>query len=159
MLQLISFKGLYLFIICLDIFRFMTRLNVFKTSVGSISWGADTSAPQRQISALSAPQQIVVQIVVLVGEPTGRLSGVREQTCRLPSKLSLGSRQVGSPEHCRWGSDMSAPLEFLGLGLALARHWHCPAPGRCKADMTHLHLHLPTNLALFETWQRRTRNG
>ena len=26
MLQLISFKGLYLFIICLDIFRFMTRL-------------------------------------------------------------------------------------------------------------------------------------
>ena len=40
---------------------------------------------------VSAPQQIVV------GEPTGRLSGVREQTCRLPSKLSLGSRQVGSP--------------------------------------------------------------
>ena len=45
MLQLIFFKALYLFIICLDIFRFMTRLDVSKNSVGSISWGADTSAP------------------------------------------------------------------------------------------------------------------
>ena len=54
--------------------------------------------------SVSAPQQIVV------GEPTGQLSGVREQTCRLPSKLSpvgeptgrfprtlpLGARHVGS---------------------------------------------------------------
>ena len=79
------------------LFRFMTRLDMSKKSVGSISWGADTSAP------VSALQQIIV------GEPTGRLSGVREQTCRLPSKLLLGSRQVGSPEHCRWGPDMSAP--------------------------------------------------
>ena len=52
---------------------------------------------------LSAPQQIVV------GEPTGRLSGVREQTCRLPSISALGARQVGSPENRRWGPDMSAP--------------------------------------------------
>ena len=65
--------------------------------------GTDSSAIWRSGADVSAPQQIVV------GEPTGRLSGVREQTCRLPSKLSLGSRQVGSPEHCRWGPDMSAP--------------------------------------------------
>ena len=54
---------------------------------------------------MSAPQHIGVRA------PTARLYGVREQTCRLPSKLSLGSRQVGSPEHCRWGPDMSAPLD------------------------------------------------
>ena len=43
---------------------------------------------------------------------------IREQTCRLPSKLPLGSRQVAylalgsrrvsSPENCRWGADRSA---------------------------------------------------
>ena len=55
MLQLIFFKGHYLFIICLDIFRFMTRLDVSQNSVGSISWGADTSAPQRQVADLSVP--------------------------------------------------------------------------------------------------------
>ena len=66
-------------------------------------WGTDRSTSWRWGADVSAPQQIVV------GEPTGRLSGVREQTCRLPSKLSLGSRQVGSPEHCRWEPDMSAP--------------------------------------------------
>ena len=61
---------------------------------------------------MSAPQHIGV------GAPTGRLAGVREQTCRLPSKLALGSRQVGclafgsrpvgSPANCRWGADRSA---------------------------------------------------
>ena len=58
---------------------------------------------------LSAPQQIVV------GEPTGRLSGVREQTCRLPSISALGARQVGSPENRRWGPDMSAPQTLPNL--------------------------------------------
>ena len=71
MLQLICFKGLYLFIICLDIFRFMTRLDVFKNSVGSISWGADTSAPQGQISDLSAPQR------QFAGGPTRLLPNAR----------------------------------------------------------------------------------
>ena len=79
---------------------------------------------------LSAPQQIVV------GEPTGRLSGVREQTCRLPSKLSLGSRQVGclafgsrpvgSPAYRRWGPDRSVPQK-IGVGgptCRLPRHCH-----------------------------------
>ena len=33
MLQFIFFKGLYLFIICLDIFRFMTRLDLSKNSI------------------------------------------------------------------------------------------------------------------------------
>ena len=33
MLQLLFFKGLYLFIICLDIFRFMTRLDMSKHSI------------------------------------------------------------------------------------------------------------------------------
>ena len=55
---------------------------------------------------MSAPQHIGVGAPTLA---TGRLAGIGEQACRLPSKLSLGSRQVGSPEHCRWGPDMSAP--------------------------------------------------
>ena len=66
-------------------------------------WGTDRSTSWHSGADLSAPQKIVV------GEPTGRLSGVREQTCRLPSISALGSRQVGSPENCRWGPDMSAP--------------------------------------------------
>ena len=37
MLQLIFFKGLYLFIICLDIFRFMIRLDLSKNSIIYIS--------------------------------------------------------------------------------------------------------------------------
>ena len=37
MLQLIFFKGLYLFIICLDIFRFMTRLDLSKNSIIYVS--------------------------------------------------------------------------------------------------------------------------
>ena len=39
---------------------------------------------------MSAPQHIGV------GAPTGRLAGVGEQTCRLPSKLPFGARHVGS---------------------------------------------------------------
>ena len=43
------------------------------------NWGADMSAPQH----------------IGVVAPTGRISSAGEQTCRLPSKLPLGSRQVG----------------------------------------------------------------
>ena len=50
---------------------------------------------------MSAPQHIGV------GAPTGRISSVGEQTCRLPSKLPLGSPQVGYI--WRWGADLSAP--------------------------------------------------
>ena len=64
-------------------------------SPANCRWGADRSDTWRWGADLSAPQQIAV------GEPTGRLSGVGEQTCRLPSKLPLGSRQVGSPANCR----------------------------------------------------------
>ena len=76
---------------------------------------------------MSAPQHIGV------GAPTGRLAGVREQTCRLPSKLALGSRQVGclalGSRHVgstayrrwgtdrstswRWGADVSAPQQIV----------------------------------------------
>ena len=74
-------------------------------------WGADRSAVWRSGADLSAPQQIVV------GEPTGRLSGVREQTCRLPSISALGARQVGSPENRRWGPDMSAPQTVVSRSV------------------------------------------
>ena len=49
---------------------------------------------------MSAPQHIGVA----VGAPTGRLSGVGEQTCRLPSKLPLGRSAIWC-----WGADLSAP--------------------------------------------------
>ena len=87
-------------------------------------WGTDRSTSWRWGADVSAPQQIVV------GEPTGRLSGVREQTCRLPSKLSLGSRQVGPPEHCRWGPDMSAPYLRDETGATTI----CQAHGTRKAQ-------------------------
>ena len=85
---------------------------------------------QRWSPDMSAPQHIGVRA------PTGRLSGVREQTCRLPSKLSLGSRQVGclafgsrpvgSPEHFRSGADRSVPQKIAvgGPTCRLPRHCH-----------------------------------
>ena len=54
---------------------------------------------------MSAPQHIGVRT------PTGRLSGVREQTCRLPSKLSLGSRHTSAV--WRSGADLSAPQQIV----------------------------------------------
>ena len=78
---------------------------------------------------MSAPQHIGVRA------PTGRLSGVREQTCRLPSKLSLGSRQVGclafgsrpvgSPANCRWGADRSVPQNIAVGGPTCRLPRHC----------------------------------
>ena len=79
---------------------------------------------------MSAPQHIGV------GAPTGRLASVGEQTCRLPSKLSLvsrrvgclafGSRPVGSPANCRWGADRSVPQNIAvgGPTCRLPRHCH-----------------------------------
>ena len=46
---------------------------------------------------------------ICVGAPTGRLPGVGEQTCRPPSKLTLGSRQGG---YLALGADVSAPQEI-----------------------------------------------
>ena len=57
-------------------------------------WGTDRSTSWRWGADVSALQQIVV------GEPTGRLSGVREQTCRLPRTLPLWARHVGSLDQC-----------------------------------------------------------
>ena len=54
---------------------------------------------------MSAPQHIGGRA------PTGRLSGVREQTCRLPSKLSLGSRHRSAV--WRSGADLSAPQQIV----------------------------------------------
>ena len=61
--------------------------------------------------------------------------GVREQTCRLPSKLSLGSRQVGclafgsrpvgSPANCRWGADRSDPQNIAVGGPTCRLPRHC----------------------------------
>ena len=47
MLQLIFFKGLYLFIICLDIFRFMTQLDLSKDSIISTILVSDIRWPSR----------------------------------------------------------------------------------------------------------------
>ena len=111
MLQLICFKGLYLFIICLDIFRFMTRLDVFQNSVGSISWGADTSAPQGQISALSAPQRQLGGRHVCSPTPGSRPVGAPMQICSIPglhgSRLfGMDSLSRGAPTPIFWGADI-----------------------------------------------------
>ena len=77
------------------------------------------SATTNRTSSASEPRHVGSQHIG-VGAPTGRMSSVGEQTCRLPSKLPLGSRQtgrlylalgsrpVGSPANCRWGADRSA---------------------------------------------------
>ena len=93
------------------------RIRYNQSNIGG-HWSPDMSAPQH----------------IGVRAPTGRLSGVREQTCRLPSKLSLGSRQVGclafgsrpvgSPAYRRWGPDRSVPQK-IGVGgptCRLPRH-------------------------------------
>ena len=65
-------------------------------------WSPDMSAPQH----------------IGVGAQTGRISSAGEQTCRLPSKLPLGSRQVGYI--WRWGADLSAP-QHIGVGEPTGR--------------------------------------
>ena len=76
------------------------------------NWLAVEGTTYSWSSDMSAPQQIGV------GAPTGRISSVGEQTCRLPSKLPLGSRQVGYT--WRWGADMSAP-QHIDVGAPTGR--------------------------------------
>ena len=112
------FQGpLFIYYICLDIFRFMTRLDVFKNAVGSISWGADTSAPQRQISALSAPQrQFAGGRHVCSPTPGSRPVGAPMQICSIPglhgSRLfGMDSLSRGAPTPIFWGADIR---KFMG---------------------------------------------
>ena len=107
------------------------RIRYNQSNIGG-HWSPDMSAPQH----------------IGVRAPTGRLSGVREQTCRLPSKLSLGSRQagclafgsrpVGSPAYRRWGTDRSVPQKIAVGGPT------CRLPHRVKQSAVYRHLMTPS---------------
>ena len=66
----------------------------------TICWGADTSAPQRQLVDMSVPQRRYAV------EPTCLLPNARQPTCRLPNANLLGA-DTSAPE--RQLADLSVP--------------------------------------------------
>ena len=104
----------------------------------TICWGADTSAPQRQLVDLSVPQRRYAV------EPTCLLPNARQPTCRLPNDNLLwsrhvcsptpdsrhvcsrtpASRPVGAPTPICWGADMSGLQRRCSIGCSGSGYCH-----------------------------------
>ena len=80
----------------------------------TICWGADTSAPQRQLVDLSVPQRRYAV------EPTCLLPNARQPTCRLPTPIC-------------WGADTSAPERQLA-DLSVPQRRYAGEPTRLGSN-------------------------